>query len=258
VPRCDGEPCRTNCVRCGYGAAAAAGFRAHRRRRRTASSSDVAVRSRSGAAYVDGCGAHLAGVVAHLAGRQRRGARCRPVRPGTARRRRMAVHSPRLRLRVSRGRAVDRRRTTPARVGACAANRRPPTAQVPHRWAVHRRRRRARRHDRRARDRADLTAVPRDLARSIGGARPATSSRPPASRRRQCHAGSIPAASTAAGNKVGRRSIVLKRDRGRCQESPDGSAGLPRLADQYVKSPMARSSRGGTLLHISDKKGGRK
>jgi len=76
--------------------------------------------------------------------------------------------------------------------------------------------------------------------------------------RRERYAGSIPAASTAAGNQVGRRSIVLKRDRGRCQESPDESDGLPRLADQYVKSPMARSSRGGTLLHISDKKGGRK
>ena len=52
---------RTNCVRCRHGAAvAAARFGAHRRRRRRGSSSDVAVRSRSGAPYVDGCGAHLA------------------------------------------------------------------------------------------------------------------------------------------------------------------------------------------------------
>ena len=75
---------RTNCVRCSYDAGAA-GFSAHRRRRRSASSADVAVRSRSGAAYVDGCGAHLAGVVAYRAGRHRRGARCGPVRPATAR-----------------------------------------------------------------------------------------------------------------------------------------------------------------------------
>ena len=71
---------RINCVRCSYDAAAA-GFRALRRRRRSAPSSDVAVRSRSGAAHVDGCGAHLARVVADRAGCHRRGARCGPVRP---------------------------------------------------------------------------------------------------------------------------------------------------------------------------------
>src|SRR6185312_2184589 len=68
----------------------------------------------------------------------------------------MALHSARVRLRVSRDRALDRWRATPARVGACAANRWSHTAAVPNRRGVHRRRSRACRDDRRARDRADL------------------------------------------------------------------------------------------------------
>ena len=56
---------RTNCVRCDYDPAAA-GLRAHRRR--PPSTPDVAVRSRSGAAHVDGWGAHVARVVATALG----------------------------------------------------------------------------------------------------------------------------------------------------------------------------------------------
>ena len=70
------------------------------------------------------CGAHLAGVVAHRAGRHRGGARFGRFAPQLLN---VATWPYILlaRLRLSRGRAVDRRRTTPARVGACAANRRP-------------------------------------------------------------------------------------------------------------------------------------
>ena len=81
-PSPPGEECsihRTICVRCRYGAAASRD-RAHRRRIPT--TSGVAVRSRSGAADVDGCRAHLAGVVAHRAGGHSGRARCRPVRAG--------------------------------------------------------------------------------------------------------------------------------------------------------------------------------
>ena len=159
-----------NCVRCRYGAAAAtAGSGAHRRRTRSASRSDVAVRldqaRRTSMAAERTWLAWWRTALAATAGR----ARCRPVRPATARRRGLAVHPARLRLRVARGRAVDRRRTTPARARACAANGRPRTAAVPHRRVVHRRRRRARRHYRRARDRAGLT-IPAAEAHGAGGA----------------------------------------------------------------------------------------
>src|SRR5262249_51139250 len=65
-----------------YGAAAAAaGLEGHRRRSRSASSFGLTIRSRPAAAHVDGSGAHVDGMVAHRAWRDRRSARCGPVRP---------------------------------------------------------------------------------------------------------------------------------------------------------------------------------
>src|SRR6185312_14752587 len=171
VPPRESGAVGSNCVRCSHDATAD-GFRAHRRRRRSVASSDAAVRSRSGAAYIDGCRAHLAGLVADRAGRHRRGARCRSVRSPAAGRRPVALHSARLWLRVSRGRTLDCRRTPPAGVGACAANWWPRIAGVPHRRAVHRRRSRACRYDRRARDRSDLTLCHPELVWPPEGAWP--------------------------------------------------------------------------------------
>src|SRR5262249_19813044 len=77
--------------------------------------------------------------------------------PQTARRRPVALHPARLRLRVARGRTLDRRRTAPARPGACASNRRSRTLELPDRRAVHCRRRRSRLADPRTRDCTELS-----------------------------------------------------------------------------------------------------
>jgi putative membrane protein len=96
----------------------------------------------------------------------------------------------------------------------------------------------------------NLTAVPRDLELGRSAAlEPATSSRPPSFHAaRKCHAGfasrrpPLPLATKVRAAL----SIVLKRARGRCRESParERRSATP-CRSQYVKSPMPRSSREG-------------